>query len=246
MTASIYIYRNIFYRLSRLEILNTIRYSWLIWTREERWSSDNRVVILTLIIHWLGPLLSLPRCSTAMLVYSGRLAKCPDQESNLSGSETRTCNPVIATRGFLPIELSYPCTENVRLKDYVNREIRQVPFILISVTWYELSLTEETTQKNWGILPEGRFPRLENTYQSQSIGDWINQHCRNIISLSVSTSKHLWHWTRMADSWCSCWALSMLMEGSIILQSSLSWWYIWILYAQRSSDTAHQRARIRT
>ena len=67
----------------------------------------NRGVILTLIIHWLGPPLFLQRCSTAMLaVYSGRLAKGPSRRSNLAGSETRTCNPLIATRGFY--RLSYP------------------------------------------------------------------------------------------------------------------------------------------
>ena len=38
MTGSMYIYRNIFYRLSGLEILNTIRYSWFLLMREERWS----------------------------------------------------------------------------------------------------------------------------------------------------------------------------------------------------------------
>jgi len=110
-----------FLKISGLEILNRNRYSWLLLTREERWSSGNCVVILTLIIHWLGPLLSLPRCSTATLaVYSGRLAKCPDQEGNLSGSETRTCNPVIATRGFLPIELSCPCTKTLRQEESRN------------------------------------------------------------------------------------------------------------------------------
>jgi len=67
----------------------------------------NRGVILNLIIHWLGPPLFLPRCSTAMLaVYRGRLAKGPYRGRSLAGSETRTCNPLIATRGFY--RLSYP------------------------------------------------------------------------------------------------------------------------------------------
>jgi len=155
--------------------MNTIPYLWLLLTREERWSSDNRVVILTLIIHWLGPPLTLPWSSTAMLaVYSGRLAKGPYQESSLAGSETRTCNPVIAIRGFLPIELSCPCTKTLGLKDYINREIIRVPFILVFITWYELSLSEETTPQNWGILPEGRFPRIKN-HLSISINQWLNQ-----------------------------------------------------------------------
>jgi len=107
MAGSIYIKRNIFYSPSGMEILNTIRYSWLFLTREERWSSDSRGVILTLVIHWLGPTLFLLWCSTAMLaVFSGRLAKGPYQGNNLVGSETRTCNPLIATRGFY--RLSYP------------------------------------------------------------------------------------------------------------------------------------------
>jgi len=81
--------------------------------REKKWRSDN----LTLIIHWLGPILFLAWSSTAMLaVYGGRLAKGPYQESNPANSETGTCNPLIATRGFLPVELSCPCTKNYRSK----------------------------------------------------------------------------------------------------------------------------------
>jgi len=53
MTASIHVYRNIFYRLSGLEILNTIRYSGLLLMREGRWSSDNRGVLTT--VEWSWP-----------------------------------------------------------------------------------------------------------------------------------------------------------------------------------------------
>ena len=43
-----------------------------------------RGVILTHIIHWLGPPLFLPWCSTAVqAVYSGRFAKGPCQGSTL-------------------------------------------------------------------------------------------------------------------------------------------------------------------
>jgi len=48
----------------------------------------------------------------------------------------------------------------------------------------------------WSGFGTGRqVSCLDNTYQSQSIGDRINQHCRNIISWSVCASKHRWHWT---------------------------------------------------
>jgi len=52
----------------------------LLLSRRERWIFNNRGVILTLIIHWLGPPLFLPRCSEAKLaIWSERLAKGPYQ-----------------------------------------------------------------------------------------------------------------------------------------------------------------------
>jgi len=61
-------------------------------------------VILTLIIHWLGPPLFLPWSSTAMVaVYSGRSAKGPYQESDPAsdgGFMVFLLNSLYANGGF--------------------------------------------------------------------------------------------------------------------------------------------------
>jgi len=91
------------YFLLNIKVVNIECNSVLVATLNEGGEEEfcNRWVILTLIIHWLGPASFSPWCSPAMLaVNSRRLAKGPYQGSNLAGSETRTCNPLIATRGF--------------------------------------------------------------------------------------------------------------------------------------------------
>jgi len=58
--------------------------TWLFLSQRERWIIDNCGVILTVIIHWLGPPLFLPRCSEPTLaIWSERLAKTPYQKNTM-------------------------------------------------------------------------------------------------------------------------------------------------------------------
>jgi len=90
----------------------------LLLARRERWIFKNRGVILTLIVHWLGPPLFLPWCSEATLaIWSEGLAQGPYQKTP-AGSEARTCHPQNARQGLLPIELSWPLLTTASFRRY--------------------------------------------------------------------------------------------------------------------------------
>jgi len=76
---------------------------WLRLTKRERWIFSNRVVILTLIIHWLGLPLFLPRRSEATLAtWSEGLDKGPYQKNTLA-----------VTVKLCEIEVVSHCTESL-------------------------------------------------------------------------------------------------------------------------------------
>jgi len=79
----------------------------LLLSRRERWIFNNRGVILTLIIPWLGPSLSLFGFSEA--IWSEGFAKGPwITEKHPTSTKARTRNPQNADSSFPAIELSWP------------------------------------------------------------------------------------------------------------------------------------------
>jgi len=134
-------------RLSPMHITLRIR---LFLMRRARWIFNKCGVILTLIIHWLGPPLSLPRNSKATLaIWGERLAKGPYQESF-----------PISTLGFLPVDLSWTLDKDSKLFDLLRSLIQKFLFYMSNFN-------------SMSVLPVARvqFPVMVKYFKGFSLAD---------------------------------------------------------------------------
>ena len=108
-------------RVSHSFTLNPSRIQ-LLLLRKARWIFNNRGVILTLTIHWLGPQLFLPWYSKATLaIWSEGLAKGPYQKHTslaVRFERSRDCKS-----GFVSIDLSWPFNTNHGLNPGHNEQV---------------------------------------------------------------------------------------------------------------------------